>query len=162
MMMPEQVTFLTPRGYEKVRQELDRLCNVRRPQIIKQLQEALEQASAQASALENPDYEAAKNEQAFVEGRILQLEQILNTAVIIEEPPTKDAIGLGSKVTITEGEDGAAEHYTIVGSVEADPGHGFISNESPLGRALMGHKIGDRVIVSAPDGAIEFLITAVD
>jgi transcription elongation factor GreA len=162
MMMPEQVTFLTPKGYEKVRQDLDRLTNVRRPQIIKQLQEALEQASAQASALENPDYEAAKNEQAFVEGRILQLEQILNTAVIIEEPPTKDVIGLGSRVTITEGGGGVAEHYSIVGSVEADPGHGFISNESPLGRALMGHKAGDRVTVSAPDGDIEFVINSVD
>ena len=160
--MPEQVTFLTPRGYDKVQQELDRLCNVRRPQIIKRLQEALEQASAQASALENPDYEAAKNEQAFVEGRILQLEQILNTAVLIEEPLTKDVIGLGSRVTVTEGEDGLAEHYSIVGSVEADPSHGFISNESPLGRALMGRKAGDRVIVSAPVGDIEFLITSVD
>ena len=160
--MPEQVTFLTPNGYEKVRQDLERLRIVRRPQIIKRLQEALDQASAQASAIENPDYEAAKNEQAFVEGRILQLEQILNTAVIIEGPPTKDVIGLGSKVTITEGEDGPAEQYSIVGSVEADPGRGFISNESPLGRALMGHKVGDQVIVSAPVGDIEFFVTAVD
>jgi transcription elongation factor GreA len=160
--MPEQVTFLTPNGYEKVRQNLEWLRNVRRPQIIKQLQEALEQASAQASALENPDYEAAKNEQAFIEGRILQLEQILKTAVIIEQPLTREVIVLGSKVTVTEGEDGAAEQYSIVGSVEADPSRGFISNESPLGRALMGHKVGDRVLVRAPDGDIEFLITSVD
>lgn len=159
--MPEQMTFLTPNGYEKVRQNLDRLRNVRRPQIIKQLQEALEQASAQASALENPDYEAAKNEQAFVEGRILQLELILNTAVIIDKPPTGDVIALGSQVTITEGGDGPEEQYSIVGSVEADPSHGYISNESPLGRALMGHKAGDRVTVSAPDGDIEFLIVSV-
>jgi transcription elongation factor GreA len=161
-MMPEQVTFLTPNGYEKVQQNLEWLRNVRRPQIIKQLQEALEQASAQASALENPDYEAAKNEQAFIEGRILQLEQILKTAVIIEHPPTREVIGLGSRVTVTEGEDGAAEQYSIVGSVEADPSRGFISNESPLGRALMGHKVGDRVLVRAPDGDIEFLVTSVD
>jgi transcription elongation factor GreA len=160
--MPEQVTFLTPRGLEKIRRDLEQLRNVRRPQVIKQLQEALEQASAQASALENPDYEAAKNEQAFIEGRILQLESILKTAVIIEEPATRDVIGLGSKVTITEGEYGPPEHYTLVGSVEADPGHGFISNESPLGRALMGHKVGDRVTVRAPDGEIEFSIQAVE
>ena len=160
--MPDQVTFLTPNGYEKVQHDLVWLRNVRRPQIIKQLQEALDQASAQASALENPDYEAAKNEQAFIEGRILQLEQILRTAVIIEGPHDKGVVGLGSKVTVTEGEDGAAEQYSIVGSVETDPGHGFISNESPLGRALIGRTVGDRVTIKAPDGDIEFLITSVD
>jgi transcription elongation factor GreA len=161
-MMPEQVTFLTPKGLEKVRKDLDWLRNTRRPQAIKQLQEALDQASAQASALENPDYEAAKNEQAFIEGRILQLEQILKTAVIIEAPYTHDIVGLGSNVIITEGQDGPPEKYTIVGSVEADPSRGFISNESPLGRALLGRKVGDRVLVKAPDGGIEFYITAVE
>jgi transcription elongation factor GreA len=162
MTMPEQVTFLTPEGLKKVQRDLDELRNVRRPQVIKQLQEALEQASAQATPLENPDYDAAKNEQAFIEGRIMQLEQILKTAVIIQEPATREVIGLGSKVTITEGEDGPPEHYNIVGSVEADPRRGFISNESPLGRALLGHKVGDKVIVEAPDGPIEFYIRTVD
>jgi transcription elongation factor GreA len=162
MMMPEQVTFLTPQGLARVQKELDDLRNIRRPQVIKQLQEALEQASAQATPLENPDYDAAKNEQAFIEGRILQLEQIIKTAVIIEEPETRETIGLGNKVTITEGRDGPPEHYCIVGSVEADPGHGFISNESPIGRALMGHRAGDRIKVAAPDGEIEFYITAVE
>ena len=160
--MPEQVTFLTPEGLRKIQHDLDQLRNVRRPQVIKQLQDALEQASAQASALENPDYDAAKNEQAFIEGRILQLEQILKTAVLIEQPRTREVIGLGSRVTITEGQDGSPEHYCIVGSVEADPGRGFISNESPLGRALLGHKLGDWVTVHAPDGEIEFLVTAVE
>jgi transcription elongation factor GreA len=162
MMMPEQVTFLTPQGLEKVRKDLEWLRNTRRPQAIRQLQEALDQASAQASALENPDYDAAKNEQAFIEGRILQLEQILKTAVIIEAPHTHDTVGLGSKVTVTEGQDGDPEQYTIVGSVEADPGRGFVSNESPLGRALLGHKVGDRVLVRAPDGGIEFYITVLE
>ena len=82
--------------------------------------------------------------------------------MIIEEPQTRDAVGLGSKVTVTEGQDGAPEQYTIVGSVEADPGRGFISNESPLGRALLGHSVGDRVLVNAPDGGIEFYITVVE
>ena len=122
----------------------------------------LEQASAQATPLENPDYDAAKNEQAFIEGRILQLEQILKTAVIIEGPATGDVVGLGSKVTVTEGDDGPPERYTIVGSVEADPGSGFISNMSPLGRALIGSKAGDRVTVEAPDGEIEFCIQSID
>jgi transcription elongation factor GreA len=162
MMMPEQVTFLTPQGLTKIQKELDDLRNIRRPQVIKQLQEALEQASAQATPLENPDYDAAKNEQAFIEGRILQLELIIKTAVIIEEPETRETIGLGNKVTITEGRNGPPEHYCIVGSVEADPAHGFISNESPIGRALMGHRVGDRIAVAAPDGEIEFYVTSVE
>jgi len=159
--MPEQVTFLTPNGFEKIKRDLEELRTVRRPQVIKQLQEALEQASAQATPLENPDYDAAKTEQAFIEGRILQLEQILKTAVIIKGPETPDSIGLGSKVTIREVPDGPPEHYTIVGSVEADPSRGFISNASPLGRALSGHKEGDTVTYRAPDGEIEFYIESV-
>jgi transcription elongation factor GreA len=129
--------------------------------VILQLKEALEQASAQASPLENPDYAAAKNEQAFIEGRIQQLESIVKTAVVIEET-TAEVVGLGTKVTVTEGEYGTPEHYHVVGSVEADPLHGYISNASPLGRALMGHKAGDTVIVNAPDGDIEFHIVSVE
>lgn len=160
--MPDQVSFVTSEGLKRIERELENLRRVQRPKIIRQLQEALEQASAQASPLENPDYAAAKNEQSFVEGRILQLEQILKTAVLIEEPATHDVVSLGSKVTIAEMPDGGPEHYHVVGSVEADPLHGFISNESPLGRALMGRKIGDVVSVQAPDGVIEFRIQAVD
>ena len=160
--MPDQVSFVTPEGLKRIERELENLRSVRRPKIIQQLQEALEQASAQASPLENPDYAVAKNEQSFVEGRILQLEQILKTAVLIEKPATHDVVLLGSRVTITELPDGMPEHYHVVGSVEADPLHGFISNESPLGRALMGRKIGDVVTVQAPDGEIEFGIQAVD
>ena len=160
--MPDQVSFVTPEGLTRIKQQLENLRRVQRPKIIQQLQEALEQASAQASPLENPDYAAAKNEQAFIEGRILQLEMILKTAVLIEEPTSHDVVLLGSKVTITELPDGTPEHYHVVGSVEADPLHGFISNESPLGRALMGRKIGDVVTVRAPDGELEFRIQAVD
>ena len=160
--MPDQVSFLTPNGLKKIQEKLDQLRNVSRPKVIQQLKDALEQASAQASALENPDYDAAKNEQAFIEGRILQLEQILKTAVIIEGPRTQESIDLGSRVTITEGKDGTPEHYQIVGKVEADPIHGYISNESPLGQALMGHKVGDQVTVKAPDGELTFYIKAVE
>jgi transcription elongation factor GreA len=159
--MPEEVTFVTAEGLKRIEQQLHRLLTVDRPRVILQLKEALEQASAQASPLENPDYAAAKNEQAFIEGRIQQLESIVKTAVVIEES-TAEVVGLGTKVTVTEGEGGTPEHYHIVGSVEADPLHGYISNASPLGRALMGHKAGDTVIVNAPDGDIEFHIVSVE
>ncbi|MFL7807496.1 MAG: transcription elongation factor GreA [Anaerolineae bacterium] len=159
--MPEQVTFVTAQGLKRIEQQLHQLLTVDRPRVILQLKEALEQASAQASPLENPDYAAAKNEQAFIEGRIQQLESIVKTAVVIEET-TAEVVGLGTKVTVTEGEYGTPEHYHVVGSVEADPLHGYISNASPLGRALMGHKAGDTVIVNAPDGDIEFHIVSVE
>jgi transcription elongation factor GreA len=160
--MPEHVSFVTPEGLERIRRELDQLVTVHRPRVIIQLKEALEQASAQASPLENPDYASAKNEQSFIEGRIQQLESILKTAVLIDSSQHSDVVRLGSKVTITEGRDGPPEDYVVVGSVEADPLHGFISNASPLGRALMGHKAGEVVLVNAPDGEIEFHIVTVD
>ncbi len=155
--MPDQVTFLTEEGLKKLQEDLDYLRFVKRPQVIRQLQDALEQASA----LENPDYEVAKNEQAFVEGRILQLEQILKNVVIIEKNAPANVVGLGSEVIVTEGEDGEPERYVIVGSAEADPAHGYISNESPLGRVLMGKKVGDRVSVLAPAGEITFHIKSI-
>lgn len=156
--MPEYVTFLTKEGLEKIQQDLQTLRNVRRPQVIKQLQDALEQASA----LENPDYQVAKNEQAFIEGRIQQLEQILANVVLIEKHESSGVVELASKVTITEGQDGDPEEYVIVGSAEADPRRGYISNESPLGRVLMGRKVGDWVTVQAPIGEIEFLVRSVE
>ncbi|MBN1641653.1 MAG: transcription elongation factor GreA [Anaerolineae bacterium] len=160
--MPDQVHHVTPEGFERLKRELDQLLTVHRPRVIVQLKEALEQASAQASPLENPDYAAAKNEQSFIEGRILELESIVKTAVLIDSSQKRETVGLGSKVTITEGPDGSPERYVVVGSVEADPLHGYISNASPLGRALMGHRAGDWVVVNAPDGEIEFRIVALE
>lgn len=155
--MPDEVTFLTEEGLKKLQEDLDYLRLVKRPQVIRQLQDALEQASA----LENPDYEVARNEQAFVEGRIQQLEQILKNVVIIGKNAPTNVVGLGSEVVITEGEDGEPEKYVIVGSAEADPARGYISNESPLGRVLMGKKVGDRVSVLAPAGEIVFHIKSI-
>jgi transcription elongation factor GreA len=113
---------------------------------------------------ENAEYEDARNERAFVEGRILTLEMILSKAVLIEDGtgPT-DHVGLGSRVTVVEvnGEEGEPENYHVVGSAEADPVAGRISNESPLGRRLMGSKVGDIVKVNAPDGLINFKIIAI-
>ncbi len=156
--MPEHVAFLTKEGLDKIQQDLKVLRNVRRPQVIRQLQDALEQASA----LENPGYQVAKNEQAFIEGRIQQLEQILANVVLIEKHEGFGVVELGSKVTIIEGQDGELEVYIIVGSAEADPRRGCISNESPLGQALMRHKVGDSVTVQAPDGELEFYIKSVE
>lgn len=156
--MAEQVTFLTPNGLEKIQRDLHELRTIRRPQAIKQLQETLEEGTS----LESPDYEVARNEQAFIEGRILQLEQILKDVVIIEKSEANEIVGLGSLVTITEGEDGEPEQYFIVGSAEADPRHGYVSNESPLGRALIGCQAGDEVTVEAPDGEIVFYIRSVE
>ena len=108
---------------------------------------------------ENAEYEDAKNEQAFVEGRILTIETILAHAVLIEAKGPSNEIRLGSKVTIVEVGTTEKDHYVIVGSAEADPASGRISNESPLGKTLLGHKTHDEVMVQTPDGPIKYKIT---
>jgi transcription elongation factor GreA len=151
--MNRQQTFLTPEGYQRLEQELDHLRTVRRQEVARRLHEALEEGDI----LENAELEAARNEQAFVEGRILTLDNILRNAIIIEEEGPRETVGLGSYVTIVEG-TAPPETYYIVGSAEADPTKGLISNESPLGQALMGRKIGERANVNAPDGVLVFEI----
>ncbi len=148
-----QQTFLTPQGYQKLDQELVFLRTTRRQQVAHRLHEALEEGDI----LENAELEDARNEQAFVEGRILALETILGSAIIIDETGPRETIGLGSHVTIVEGSE-APETYHIVGSVEADPIKGLISNESPLGQALMGRKVGEKANVNAPAGVLVFEI----
>ena len=154
--MNNQQTFLTPEGYQKLEQELHHLRTVRRQQVARRLHQALEEGDI----LENAELEDARNEQAFVEGRILQLEAMLRNAVIIEEAGPRETVGLGSRVTVVEG-DGPPETYHIVGSAEADPARGLISNESPLGRALMGQKVGGKAIVNAPAGVLVFEIVGI-
>jgi transcription elongation factor GreA len=149
-----QETFLTRNGYERLEQELQHLRTVRRQQVARRLHEALEEGDI----LENAELEDARNEQAFVEGRILTLENLLGSAVIIENEGPRETVGVGSQVTVVEG-DAPPETYHIVGSTEADPANGYISNESPLGRALMGLKAGDTATVNAPDGVLAFVIT---
>jgi transcription elongation factor GreA len=155
--MNQQQTFLTREGYQKLDQELDYLRTTRRQQVARRLHDAL----TEGDLLENAELEDARNEQAFVEGRILSLETILHNAVIIEEEGPRDTVGLGSHVTVVEG-DGPPETYHVVGSAEADPTHGLISNESPLGRALMGRKVGDTAEVNAPDGVLVFEIVGIE
>ena len=154
--MSNQPTFLTREGYEKLEQELNHLRTVRRQEVARRLHQAL----AEGDILENAELEDARNEQAFVEGRVLTLETMLGNAVIIEEGGPRETVGLGSRVTVVEGE-GPPETYHVVGSAEADPTKGLISNESPLGRAMMGRKIGEQAVVNAPDGVLVFEIVGI-
>jgi transcription elongation factor GreA len=150
-------TYLTKQGYEKLEEELNYLRTVRRREIARRLELALEEGPL----LENAELEDARNEQAFVEGRILMLERMLGDAVIIEEDEgPHEEVEVGSHVTITEG-NGSPETYRIVGSAEADPTKGFISNASPLGRALMGCRTGDKVTINVPDGSLEFRVVGI-
>lgn len=147
-------SFLTREGYQKLQEELEDLRTNKRQEIADRLHEAMEGGEL----IENAEYEAAKNEQAFVEGRIKELEMLLATARVIEEAPAtaSETVQVGAKVTIQE--DGAdPEVFSIVGAAEANPGLGRISNESPLGKALLNHKVGDHVQVDAPAGA--FMVT---
>lgn len=142
--------FLTKEGFEKLQDELDHLRTTKRQEVAARLHEAMEGGEL----IENAEYEAAKNEQAFVEGRIQELELLLATAQIIEEngkAKKADAIQVGSKVTIKEG-NYDPETFTIVGAAEANPREGKISNESPIGKAIIGHKVGEVVKVETPGG----------
>jgi transcription elongation factor GreA len=150
-------TFLTKEGFEKLQQELDYLRNDRRQEVAARLREA----SDGEDLIENAEYEAAKNEQAFVEGRIKELEVLLATAKIIEKSETSGMIQVGSKVTIQEEGLDEKESFTIVGAAEANPSNGKISNDSPLGQALIGHKKNDVVSVEAPDGEFNVKILKV-
>ena len=155
--MDNEKTYLTKQGYERLEEELHHLRTVRRKEIARRLELALEEGPL----LENAELEDARNEQAFIEGRILMLERMLGSAVIIKESEgPHEKVEVGSHVTITEG-NGSPETYRIVGSAEADPTKGLISNASPLGRAMMGCKIGDRVTIKAPDGKLEFKIVGI-
>ena len=153
-------SFLTEEGYKKLQDELDTLRHQRRQEIAARLREALEGGDI----TENAEYEAAKNEQAFVEGRIKELEIILANARIIEPGHTAEGRGivqLGSKVTL-QIDDDESEIYTIVGAAEANPVDGKISNESPLGRAIINTNKGAVVDVSTPDGKMKVKILNIE
>lgn len=153
-----EVQYLTPEGLKNLEARLKYLTETRRAEVAERLRRALEEGG---DLSENAEYEDAKNEQAFVEGEILRLEGILSTAQIIESTGRKDVVGLGSVVTVTEKGTKEKEVYHLVGSAEANPREGKISSESPLGKALMGAKVGEQVTVNAPDGQIVFVIKAI-
>jgi transcription elongation factor GreA len=148
--MSNQETFLTQEGFRKLAEELEYLTTVRRTEVA----QAIHDAKMDGDVSENAGYEEAKRQQGFLEGRIMTIEAMLKNAVIIESNGPSDTVVIGSKVTVVE--DGwEPETYTIVGSAEADPGAGRISNESPMGKALMGHRQGDKVAFNAPGGTLE-------
>ncbi len=140
--------YLTNEGFLEIEEELNHLKEVKRPEVIK----ALKDARALGDLSENADYDAARNEQAQVEGRIKELEHLLEKAELIEKVDT-DKVSLGNTVKIKYIEDDDdIEEYRIVGSKEADPSNDKISNESPLAKAVMGHVVGDICVVESPNG----------
>jgi len=151
--MGQKKILITGEGLTKLQSELDHLLSVRRQEIADKIKRAREMGGTE----NNAEYEDAKNEQAFVEGRILMLENIVKNATVIESPAMPGTVEMGDKVLI-QNQDGKIEQFTIVGSAEASPVDGKISNESPVGKALLGKKIGDEVEVKTPAGLLKLLI----
>lgn len=151
--MTERV-YLTPEGAEELKRELDELLTIRRPELALKLKEAV----AEGDLKENANYHDAKEQQAFLEGRIQYLENIIRSARIIENNGPSDQVRLGSEVTILEEGADQEEIYLIVGAAEANPREGKISHESPIGAALLGHKKGDKVRTKTPGGEMIFKI----
>ncbi|MBM7691861.1 transcription elongation factor GreA [Peribacillus deserti] len=148
-MAIEKVFPMTKQGKEKLEQELEYLKSVRRKEVV----ERIKIARSFGDLSENSEYDSAKEEQAFVEGRITTLENMIRNAKIIQEDElNSDTVSLGKSVTFVELPDGEEETYTIVGSAEADPFEGKISNDSPIARSLIGKKVGDEVTVQTPGG----------
>lgn len=153
--MPEKEVFLTAKGLKRLEDELDDLKVVKRKEISARIKQALDFGDIS----ENSEYDQAKNEQAQLEERIAKIESMLRNAILIDEDDIQtDMVGIGSKVLIYDREYDEDMELIIVGSAEADPSEGMISNESPVGSALLGHKVGDVVEVAVPDGTIEYEI----
>ncbi len=155
--METQEAFLTNDGRQRALAQLEFLRTVRRAEVAQYLHDAKESGDV----VDNAAYEDAKNEQARLEGRILELEQLLATAKPINKLPKTDVVSLGSIVHLRTPDD-RDYAYTIVGAFEAKPSAGLISNESPVGKALLGHKVGDLVIVSTPGGVKEYTILRIE
>jgi transcription elongation factor GreA len=152
--MTEKEIYLTEEGLTKLNEELEHLISVRRPEVAENIQRAKELRSS----VSTPEYEEAKDEQGFVEGRILEIDRIIKSAKIIHhEDVNLDFVEVGNEVRV-QLQDGSEEHYTIVGSAEANPSEWRISNESPMGQALLGKRVGDDVEVEAPAGLLKLRI----
>jgi transcription elongation factor GreA len=155
--MPD-VHYLTAEGLERIQKEFEELKGPRRQELSARLRAAIQQGDLS----ENADYIQAKEDQGFLEGRILELDAILRNVVIIDEKPRlRVSVEIGAHVTIQE-DDFPPETYHLVGPKEANPSQGKISHESPIGRSLMGHRVGDEVIVETPAGHITLKITKIE
>jgi transcription elongation factor GreA len=154
--MSNNTVYLTKEGYEKLESELEYLINVRRKEVANQIAEA----KAEGDISENAGYDEAKNAQAFLEGRIREVENRIRNAQLIDDMAgsPSNIVALGRTVVVQELGSDLEETYAIVGSVEVDPKNGRISNESPMGKALLGKKVGDKITVKTPGGEIEFKI----
>lgn len=156
--MAEKEVLLTPDGLAKLEKELEHLKTVRRREVAARIKQALEFGDIS----ENSEYDDAKNEQAFVEGRVLQLEKWLRNARLIDNDGAADgAVSLGAKVRLKDLESGEEFDYFLVGSAEADPSAAKISNESPVGRAVMGQTVGSVVEVHAPAGLLRYQVVGI-
>jgi transcription elongation factor GreA len=147
--------ILTPEGYDKLKEEIENLSTVKRREVAERIKHAREFGDIS----ENSEYDDAKNEQAMLEHRIAMLEERLQNARVIEaDEVTTDVVGLGTKVRLKDIDANETVEYTIVGSAEANPAEHRLSNESPVGKAILGHKKGETVEVAAPRGAMKFKI----
>jgi transcription elongation factor GreA len=156
-MMEPAPTYLTPEGKQKLEEEYLFLTTTKRKELADRLNFAIKQGDLS----ENADYIMAKEDQAFLEGRIRTIEVMMRNVVMIKEE-TGGAVRIGSHITVIEVGTDDNEHFTIVGAAEANPMGGKISNESPLGKELIGKRIGDQVEITAPGGKIKFKIVAID
>ncbi|MBM3148408.1 MAG: transcription elongation factor GreA [Chloroflexi bacterium] len=154
--MSQKKILVTEEGLSKLKAELEHLVSVKREEVAAKIKRAREMGGTE----NNAEYEDAKNEQAFVEGKILMLENTLKNAIVIEAAVVPGVVELGDKVLI-QNQDGKIDQFTIVGSAESNPANGKISNESPVGRALLGKKVGNEVEVQTPAGKLKLLIIEV-
>jgi transcription elongation factor GreA len=154
--MPDPI-YLTPEGEKKLKEELVELKGPKRKDIAKRLRDAIQMGDLS----ENADYHKAKEDQAFLEGRIQELEYVLSNAEVVENKGKRDEVRVGLKITVKE-EGFDPEVYYMVGAKEADSRNNKISNESPIGKALMGHKVGETVVAETPGGRLKFKILKIE
>lgn len=152
--MPEKEVILTVEGLKKLENELEQLKSVRRREVAERIKQAIDFGDIS----ENSEYDDAKNEQAFIEGRIITLEKMLRNARVIDDQEGNEVVGIGSTIVLKDMDFGDEEEYTIVGSAEADPGTNKISNESPVGKAVLGNAKGITVEVNVPAGILHYQI----
>ena len=157
--MVDREIILTPEGFQRLKEEIEYLSSVKRDEVAERIRAARDFGDIS----ENSEYDDAKNEQAMLEARIYALEERLRSATIIDSDSiTTEKVGVGTKVTLQDMKAGDIVQYSIVGSAEADPSSYKLSNESPVGSAIMGHKPGDKITVSVPQGSKKYKVLAIE